>query len=184
MEPFDENVVPPCALDVDADLDVGVLQRLDELKASNASLSLCLELQTFQQLAFKGGEEALADVVIIAVTSRSHRRAHAHFFAAKAERHGCVLGSLVAMMNDAIRLALRHGHVHRVDDEMCLLIVAHGPANDAAAKGIQTAPPQYLITIQPVRGLVLRRRPTVHASRLPCKIHVVSPQPFCCNESG
>ncbi len=30
-EPFDEDVVPPRALAVHADLDVGVLQRLDEV---------------------------------------------------------------------------------------------------------------------------------------------------------
>ena len=41
------------------------------------------------------------------------------------------------MMDDAIRFALRDSHVHRIDDELCFLFVAHGPANDATTEGIE-----------------------------------------------
>ena len=104
-----------------------VVPSFDELEACDAGFSLCLELPTIQQFAFERCEEALAHGVVIAIANRSHRWTNTHFFAAQAEGHGCVLRSLVAMMNDAIRFALRDSHVHRVDDQLRFLIIALGP---------------------------------------------------------
>ena len=115
----------------------GVVPSLDELEASDAGLSLCLELPTIQQFAFERCEETLAHGVVIAITDRSHRRAHTHFLAAQTKRHRCVLRSLIAMMNDAVGFALCHRYVHRVDDKLRLLIIAHSPAYDAPTEGIQ-----------------------------------------------
>ena len=39
----------------------------------------------------------------------------------------------------------------------------------------RTAPPQRFIVSRPIRGLVLRRGPTAHASQLSCWIHAVNP---------
>lgn len=44
--------------------------------------------------------------------------------------------SLVAVVNDAVGLALCYRHIHRVDDKLCFLIVAHGPTDDATIEGI------------------------------------------------
>ena len=41
------------------------------------------------------------------------------------------------MVDHAVRFALRDRHVHRVDDQLRFLGVAHRPTDDAAAVGIQ-----------------------------------------------
>lgn len=48
-----------------------------------------------------------------------------------------MLGSLIGMMDHTGWFALCDCHVHRVDDQLGLLTVTHGPADDLAAEGIQ-----------------------------------------------
>ena len=70
---------------------------LDVFKHSPASLFTRVETMSIYQLAFQGGEEALAECVIAAISHRSHGGAHARFPAALAEGDRRVLGSLVGV---------------------------------------------------------------------------------------
>lgn len=47
----------------------------------------------------------------------------------------------------------------------------------------RTAPPQCLIVSRPIRGLILRGGPTVHASQQSCWIHAVNPSTDFCNKA-
>jgi len=67
-----------------------IVAAFDELEASDAGLSLCLELPTIQQFAFERREEAFAHGIVVTIAYRSNRRAHTHFLAAQAKRHRCV----------------------------------------------------------------------------------------------
>jgi len=58
---------------------------LDVFKHSPASLFTRVETMSIYQLAFQGGEEALAECVIVAISHRSHGGPHARFPAALAE---------------------------------------------------------------------------------------------------
>ena len=68
----------------------GIAPALDELEAGDPRLGL--ELPAVEQLAFEGGEKALAHGVVVAIADRTHRRANTHFPAAQAEGDGRVLG--------------------------------------------------------------------------------------------
>ena len=63
----------------------GVVPAFDELEAGDAGLGLGLELAAVEQLAFEGGEEALAHGVVVTIADRAHRRPDAHFLAPEAE---------------------------------------------------------------------------------------------------
>ena len=54
-----------------------VVPTLDEIEHRHAGLDLGFETLAVEQLAFEGGEEALAHGVIEAITHRAHRRPHA-----------------------------------------------------------------------------------------------------------
>ena len=90
-----------------------------------------------EQLAFEGGEEALAHGVVVAIPDRSGGRAHAGVAAALAEGDRGVLRSLVGMVDHAVGPALPEGHVEGIEHEPCAQVVGHGPADHAAAEGIQ-----------------------------------------------
>ena len=69
----------------------GIVPAFDELEAGDAGLSLGPELPAVEQLAFEGGEEALAHGVVVAIADRSHGWLYAHFLAPEPKGHGSVL---------------------------------------------------------------------------------------------
>src|SRR3984893_6437241 len=89
----------------------GIVPPLDVAEDRHPGLGLRYEPAACQQLAFQCGEEALAHGVVVGVTDRSHGRAHAGFAAAAAERQRCILGALVAVVDDIARLALTDRHL-------------------------------------------------------------------------
>ena len=95
------------------------------------------EAAASEQLAFGGGEEALAHGVVVAIPDRSGGRAHAGIAAALAEGDRGVLRSLVGMVDHAVGPALPEGHVEGIEHEPRAQVVGHGPAHHAAAEGIQ-----------------------------------------------
>jgi len=62
-----------------------VVPTFDEIEHRHAGLDLGLEALAVEQLAFEGGEEALAHGVIEAITHRAHRLSHAGLRATFAE---------------------------------------------------------------------------------------------------
>jgi len=62
-----------------------VVPALDEIEDRHARLGLGLEGSPVEQLAFEGGEEALAHRVVKTVAHRTHRRPHPGLLAALAE---------------------------------------------------------------------------------------------------
>ena len=71
-----------------------IVPTFDELEDGHARLRLGAELAPVEQLAFEGGEEALAHRVVVGVTDRSHGRPHAGLLASQAEGDRGVLGGL------------------------------------------------------------------------------------------
>jgi hypothetical protein len=62
-----------------------IVEAFDELESGASRLTLCLESAAIEQLAFEGCEETLAHGVVIRVTDRAHRGAHACIAAAATE---------------------------------------------------------------------------------------------------
>ena len=69
------------------------------------------------ELASEGGEEALAERIVVTVADRSHGRAHAGLAAAGSESDRGVLRSLVGMVDDILRPALPERHVDSVEHD-------------------------------------------------------------------
>ena len=80
---------------------------------------------------------SIPSVLCSLVRRLSSKEADPGLLASQAERHGCVLRSLVAMMDDVCRPPLANRHVHGIDDELRLDVVAHRPTHDAARPSIQ-----------------------------------------------
>ena len=64
---------------------MGIVPALDEIKQRHAGLDLGLEAAAVEQLAFEGGEEALAQGVVETVAHRAHRRPHPGLLATPAK---------------------------------------------------------------------------------------------------
>jgi hypothetical protein len=71
-----------------------------------------------QQFAFQGGEEALAQGVVIGVSDGSHRGANPGLPAPFAELERSVLAALVGVVDHPQRVSLPDGHVKRVQDQL------------------------------------------------------------------
>ena len=95
------------------------------------------EPPALEQLAFEGREEALAHRIVVAIPDRSGGGAHAGVPASLAEGERGVLRSLVAMVDHAVGPTLPERHVEGIEHELCAQVVGHGPADHAAAEGIQ-----------------------------------------------
>src|SRR5260221_13767539 len=95
----------------------GIVPTLDVAEDRHPGLGLRCEPATCQQLTFQGCEEALAHGVVVGVTDRSHGWAHAGLLAAAAERQRCILGALVALVDDVNRLALTYPRLHCLQDQ-------------------------------------------------------------------
>ena len=89
----------------------GVVPALDEAETGHLGLGLGGETSSVQQLAFQGGEEALARGVVVGVTDRARGRAHAGLLAALAEGQRRVPGPLVGVVDDILGPPLAHGHL-------------------------------------------------------------------------
>ena len=63
------------------------------------------------QFTLKGGEEALAQCVVIAVASRSHRGTHASLLTTLSKCYGGILCPLVRVMDHVFGTALPQCHV-------------------------------------------------------------------------
>src|SRR6516162_11139596 len=68
-----------------------VIEALDEFEHRDPRLGLRLEPAPVEKLAFQRGEEALAHGIVVGVSDRTHRGAHAGLAAAMAELNGRVL---------------------------------------------------------------------------------------------
>src|SRR6516165_5928995 len=80
-----------------------VVEALDEFEHRDPCLGLRLEPAPVEKLAFQRGEEALAHGIVVGVSDRTHRGAHAGLAAAMAELNGRVLTALVGMVDHALR---------------------------------------------------------------------------------
>jgi hypothetical protein len=71
-----------------------VVPALDEFEDGQAGLDPGLEAAAVEEFALEGGEEALAERVVVGVADRSHRRAHTHLPTPQAKRNPRVLAAL------------------------------------------------------------------------------------------
>jgi hypothetical protein len=90
-----------------------------------------------EELALEGGEEGLGHGVVVGVADTAHRRAHASLLAAESELDRGVLAPLVGVVDDVAGLALLHGELEGVDDQLRAQMGLHGPADDTSAPGIE-----------------------------------------------
>ena len=90
-----------------------------------------------EQLAFELGVEALTHRIVVAVTTRTHRRSNACGLATLREGDGRVLRILIGEMSNCERLASKNGHIERADHELFAHIASHRPADDATAKDVE-----------------------------------------------
>src|ERR1700741_5148923 len=112
----------------------GIVPALDVAEDRHPGLALRCEPATCQQLTFQCGEEALAHGVVVGVTDRSHGWAHAGVPAAAAERQRCILGALVAVVDDIARLALTDRHLQCRQDQLGPQMRLYRPADDPTAE--------------------------------------------------
>src|SRR6202007_897692 len=115
----------------------GIVPALDVAEDRHPGLALRCEPATCQQLTFQGCEEALAHGAVVGVTDRSHGWAHAGFPAVAAERQRCILGALVAVVDDITRLALYHRHLQCRQDQLGPQMCLHRPADDPTAERVE-----------------------------------------------
>ena len=69
-----------------------VVDAFDERKDGHPRLAMRSETAPIDQFAFEGGEETLADRIVVGVADRACRWTNAGFLAASAESDGRVLG--------------------------------------------------------------------------------------------
>ena len=69
-----------------------VVPALDEVEDGHSGLGLDLEAVLVEELALEGGEEALAESVVVGVADGAHGGTHAGMLASEAEGDGSVLG--------------------------------------------------------------------------------------------
>ena len=99
---------------------------------SQACFLMCMERPAIDQLTFKGGEEALAQGVVIAVASRAHRGTYACFTATLTKCYRGILRALVRVVDHVFGTALVKCHVQSLQDQRTLQVCCHCPAHDAA----------------------------------------------------
>jgi len=115
---------------------VGVIPSLDGLEHRSAGILSRAELVPVQEFALQGGNEALAESVVVGVSHRSHRRAYASLPAALAEGQRGVLAALIRVMDHTLRASLADGHFERVENQLGPQVRGHRPADHAPAPGI------------------------------------------------
>jgi hypothetical protein len=88
-----------------------IIEAFDEGERRIARIGLCLKPAASEKFAFERGEEALAHGIVVCVTDRTHRGAHASVTAAVAELDRTVLRTLVGVMDHASGPPRRQRHV-------------------------------------------------------------------------
>lgn len=88
-----------------------IVPSFDELKNGLTCFGLGAETGTVEQFAFECGKEGFAHGIIEAVANRTHRRVDSGFPAAAAEGNGCVLATLIGVVDDIQGAALQDGHL-------------------------------------------------------------------------
>src|SRR5260221_7695857 len=114
-----------------------VVPALDEVEDRHPRLDLGLELAPVEQLAFQGGEKALAHGVVETVADRTHRGSHPGLLAAHAEGDRGVLSTLVGMMDHLDRPALPERHVQSLDTQFRAQMSCHHPATHSATERVE-----------------------------------------------
>jgi len=114
-----------------------VVPALDVCEQCEARLRLGLPAPPIDEFALKGREEALGHCIVVGIADRTHRRLHANFSAAVAERDARVLTTPIAVMDDAVWLALLQRHVQRGQHQFGFHPLADRPANNTPAPHIQ-----------------------------------------------
>jgi hypothetical protein len=118
-------------------LGSGIHEALDKFEHRDPCLGLRLEPAPVEKLAFERGEEALAHGVVVGVSDRAHRGAHASFAGSDAELNQGVLRALVGVVDYALRWPHRERHVQGVEHQPGGEGRGHRPADDPAAARIE-----------------------------------------------
>ncbi len=79
---------------------VRVVEALDEVEDGKPGLGLGAKPPPIEQLALQGGEEALAERVVVTVADRTHRGQDSGLLAPQPERDRRVLRPLVLVVDD------------------------------------------------------------------------------------
>src|SRR5260221_10820558 len=117
---------------------LGVVEAFDEVERRPFGFGPVDEASAIEQLTFKGGEEALAHGVVVAVTHRTHRRTDAGVAAMATEFRRGVLTPLIGVMNDAASWpSPLDSHVQRFEHDLGVQPRTHRPANDLPAPDVQ-----------------------------------------------
>src|SRR5262245_22494272 len=104
-----------------------VVPAFDVAEERDARFSLALEGTAIEQFALETGKEALRHRVVVGVADAAHGRTHAELCAALTERDARVLRTLIAMVDDTARPALRDRHVKCTEHQVCRHLLANGP---------------------------------------------------------
>jgi hypothetical protein len=114
-----------------------VVPALDEVEDRDTGVGVRPEGTAIDEFALEGGEEAFTHRVVVAVAGRAHGRSDSHFFASFAESDGCVLTSLIGVVDHVGGSTLLKSHVERIEDELCARFGRHGPSDDSTAPCIE-----------------------------------------------
>src|SRR5512146_218383 len=110
-----------------------LIPALDVGEQCKTRLGLALEASAVDQFALEAREEAPGHRIVVSVADAAHRGAHAQLCPALPEGKARILRTLIAVVNDITRPALRNRHVERREREFRTHLLADGPAHDAAA---------------------------------------------------
>src|SRR5512134_213356 len=124
---LDWRVVAECAV-----ATMRVVPAFEPVEDGELRLGLALEAASIEQLRFQGGEEALGHRVVVSVSNRAHRRAHAHLLATRAKGDRGVLRAVVGVMDDLDRTTLPERHVERGQDQLGTQVVWPWPTRPRA----------------------------------------------------
>ena len=114
-----------------------IVPRLDEVENGGFGFTLRAESVLNEQRAFERGVGAFIHRIVVAVTTRAHRRSDAGGLAKLREGDGRVLRTLIGVMNNCERLASKKSHIERSDQELFVHMVSHRQADDATAKDVE-----------------------------------------------
>ena len=114
-----------------------IVPRLEEVENGGFGFTFRAESVLKEQLAFERGVEAFTHRIVVAVTTRTHRKSNACGLAALREGDERVLRNLIGVMNNCERLASKNSHIERADHELFAHKVSHRPTDDTTAKDVE-----------------------------------------------
>ena len=115
---------------------MGVVPGFDELEDGHSGLGLGLEPSPIEQFTFQGSKEAPAQGIVEAVPDGSSGRPHIGILALFPEGDGCILASLIVMMDHRGGAALPQGHVQCLQHQFRPEVRCHRQSHDPAGKVI------------------------------------------------